>query len=259
MGAKRFLSALRDILNGIEASQMETISTVAGWVADAAAVDRFGVLFGSGHSYMPAADTFPRIGSFPVWLPIHELSTSYMATVLGNQGLRQMTFLEKVEGLGRLVLQSYRLDPRDVMIVISNSGVNAIGIDIALTAHEQGLRTVAITSLAHSRSSQSRHSSGKRLFEVCDCTIDTCVPSGDALVEVQGFPAKVAAASTIVSSAIMQCLIAETAQCLASRGISLPVYPSHNSTLPPEQAAALERMEQAVLTEFARRTANIYK
>jgi uncharacterized phosphosugar-binding protein len=259
MGAKKFLSALRNVFDNIEATQLDVIGRVATWVADAIAVDRFGVLFGSGHSHIPTVDTFPRIGSFPGWLPIHELSTSYMATILGNQGLRQTLYLEKIEGFGRLILENYRLDPRDVMIVISNSGVNAMGIDVALSAKEQGLKTVAITSLSHSRSSQSRHSTGKRLFEVCDAVIDTCVPQGDALVEIPGFPQKVAAASTIAGSIIMQSLAAETAQTLAGRGIILPVYPSHNAKMSPEEHAAIEGMAEAVLAEHARRTAGIYK
>ncbi len=259
MAAKLFLSAFRNILDQIEATQLEAISRAAAWVADAVAVERFGVLFGSGHSHMPTVDTFPRIGSFPAWLPIHELSTSYMVNIIGNQGLRQSLFLEKVEGFGRLILENYRLDPRDVMIVLSNSGVNAMGIDVALGAKERGLKTVAITSLAHSRSSQSRHSSGKRLFETCDMLIDTCVPPGDALVEVPGFAHKVAAASTIAGAIIMQSIAAETAQLLSRRGITLPVYPSHNATMTAEEHEKVEAMADAVLAEYARRTQGIYK
>ena len=259
MGAQLFLGALRSILDQIEATQLGAIGQAAAWVAAAVAVDRFGVLFGSGHSHIATVDTFPRIGSFPAWLPIHELSTSYMVNVLGNQGLRQSLYLEKIEGFGRLILENYRLDPRDVMIVISNSGVNAMGIDVALSAKEQGLKTVAITSLAHSRASQSRHSAGQRLFEVCDLVIDTCVPQGDALVAVPGYPHKVAAASTIASSIIMQSIAAETAKTLSSRGIVLPVYPSHNTKMTPEEHAAIEAMADAVLAEFARRTVGIHK
>ena len=259
MPANSFLTEFRKVLAGIESTQLEAIRTAASWVADAVAVERFGVLFGSGHSFIPTMDTFPRIGSFPAWLPIHELSTSYMVNILGNQGLRQSLFLEKVEGFGRLILENYRLDPRDVMIVISNSGVNAMGIDVALCAKEQGLKTVAITSLAHSQSSPSRHSSGQRLFEVCDLVIDSCVPQGDALVTVPAYPHKVASASTIASSIIMQSIAAETAYQLADRGIILPVYPSHNARMSPEEHDAIEQMADAVLAEYARRTTGIHK
>lgn len=259
MAAKSFFSAFRRVFDQLEETQIEAIGRVADWAADAMAAERFVVLFGSGHSFIPTMDTFPRIGSFPGWMPIHELSTSYMPAVVGNQSLRQTLFLEKVEGFGRVVLENYRLDPRDVMIVISNSGVNPMGIDVALGAREQGLKTVAITSLAHSRSSASRHSSGKRLFEVCDAVLDTCVPPGDALVEVPGFPHKIASASTIASCITMQAIAAETGARLASRGIIPPVYPSHNATMTPEQHAATEAMADAVLAEHARRAAGFFK
>ncbi len=259
MGASQFFNAFRNVFNQIEETQLETIHRVAKWGADSIAADRLIVLFGSGHSFIATMDTYPRIGSYPGWLPIHELSTSYMTAILGNQALRQALYLEKVEGFGRVVLENYRLDPKDVMIVISNSGVNAMGIDVALGAREQGLKTVAITSLAHSSESKSRHSTGKRLFEVCDEVIDTCVPQGDALVTIPGFLHKVASASTIAACIIMQSLVAEVGQLLDERGIRLPVFPSHNAGMTPEQLAAIDAMVDTWYVEHARRTAGIYK
>jgi uncharacterized phosphosugar-binding protein len=145
------------------------------------------------------------------------------------------------------------------MFVISNSGVNAVPIEVALTAKRQGLKTVAVTSCSHSTASESRHESGKRLHEVCDLSIDTCMPQGDALVEVEGLGAKVAAASTIMSMVVMQSLSAQLAPKLVERGIYLPVYPSHNAKMTPEEHARVEGMAEAVMKEFTRRTANIYK
>ncbi len=259
MGAKQFYTKFREIFERLEKEQDEVIAEVAEWAADAIACDRFVLVFGTGHSAIPAMDVYPRIGSYPGWLPIHELCTSYIATVLGNQGLRQAMFLEKVDGFGKLVLENYRLDPRDIMIVISNSGVNTMGIEIALEVKKQGLKTVAITSLEHSRASRSYHKTGKRLFEVCDRTLDTCMPQGDALVEIQGLPYKVAAASSIAGSLVLQALAAETALKLAERGKSLPVFPSHNAKMSPEEEEAVEAMVSAVLAEHARRTAGFYQ
>src|SRR5260370_14316870 len=212
MGASQFFSAFRNVFNHIEETQLETSSKVSQWGADTSAADGVMLRFGSGHSFIPTMDTYPRIGCSPGWLPIHELSTSYIPTILGNQALRQALFLEKVEGFGRVVLENYRLDPKDVMIVISNSGVNAMGIDVALSAREQGLKTVAITSLAHSSESYSRHSSGKQLLEVCDEVIDTCVPRGDALLTFPGFPHKFSATSTAAAVIIITTLAPQMPQ-----------------------------------------------
>jgi uncharacterized phosphosugar-binding protein len=259
MGDNEFLRRVSGIIDAISETQEDAIKVVAGWTADAIAADHLVFLFGSGHSFIATMDTYPRIGSFPGWFPIHELSTSYMPTVLGNQGLRQTLFLEKVEGFGRLVMENYRIQPEDVRIVIANSGVNPMGVDVALVAKEHGLKTVAITSLAHSKQSASRHSSGQRLFEVCDQVLDTCVPAGDALVEVPGFPHPVAAASTIAACVMMQSLVAETAAKLAEKGTDLPIFPSHNAEMSPEQHEAVEGMVERWYGEHARRTANVFK
>jgi len=259
MNQNPFLSRISGVISRIAETQEEAIDEAASWAADTIAGDHLVFLFGSGHSFIATMDTYPRIGSYPGWLPIHELSTSYMPTILGNQGLRQALFLEKIEGFGRLVLENYRITPDDVMIVISNSGVNPMGIDVALVAKETGLRTVAITSLEHSRSSASRHSSGKRLFEICDLVIDTCVPAGDALVEVPGFPHKVSSASTIAACVVMQALSAQTAGKLAERNYAVPVFPSHNAEMSAEEHASVEGMVERWYEEHARRTANIFK
>jgi hypothetical protein len=96
MGATQFFNAIQSVLHQIAETQHETISQVAKLGAASIANDRLIVLFGSGHSFLPTMDTYPRIGSFPGWLPIHELSTSYLAAVQGNQALRQALYLEKV-------------------------------------------------------------------------------------------------------------------------------------------------------------------
>jgi uncharacterized phosphosugar-binding protein len=259
MGRNKFIEGITGVIHQIEETQQEAIDVAAGWAAEAIAGDHLVFLFGSGHSFIPTMDAFPRIGSYPGWLPIHELSTSYISTVFGNQGLRQTLFLEKVEGFGRLVMENYRITPQDAMVVISNSGVNPMGIDVALVAKEKGLKTIAITSLAHSRQSASRHSSGKRLFEMCDLVIDTCVPAGDALVEVQGFPHRVASASTIAACVIMQAVAADTAEKLAEKGYEVPVFPSHNARMSPEEHEAVEHTIEEWYVEHARRTTNIFK
>lgn len=235
MTAQKFLTAFGDIFERIQSTQMENIHTAATWVAEAMAKERLGVLFGTGHSFIPTMDISPRIGSYPGWLPIHEISTSYIARNTGDMGLRQSLFLEKVEGFGKVVLQNYALTPDDVMIVVSNSGVNTMGVEVAMEAKKMGLKTVGVTSLVHSKAGTSYHSSGKKLFEVVDLVIDNCVPAGDALVDVDGFPAKVGASSTIAGCIILQALASETASLLAQQGIVRPVFPSHNDKLSEEE------------------------
>jgi uncharacterized phosphosugar-binding protein len=238
-----FFRGLQDVLTSILETQAEAIDTASEWAAEAIAADRFALMVGTGHSFLVTADAFPRIGSYPGWLPLHELSTSYTATIAGNQGLRQVLFLENLEGFGQVVLQNYRLDPRDVLFSISHSGVHALTIDCALTAKEQGLKTVAVTSLAQSKASQPKHSTGKRLFEVCDLVIDNGAPEGDSIVDVAGFPHKVGSLSTITACAIFQALVAETAKRLTERGVSLPQMAHDKQMLQDSIAEQVRRIQ----------------
>jgi uncharacterized phosphosugar-binding protein len=151
-------------------------------------------------------------------------------------------FLENLEGFGCVILENYCIDPQDILIAISHSGTHALAIDFALVAKDKGLKTVAITSLDQSRASTSLHSSGKRLFEVCDLVIDTCAPEGDAVVDIPEFSHKVASVSTIAACAIIQALVAETAQRLSNRGISLPQMAHDKTMLAASVAEQVRRM-----------------
>lgn len=259
MTAMKFFQAFGQVFDSLQTTQGANIHQAAVWVADAIMSDHFGVLFGSGHSSIPTMDVYPRIGSFPGWLPIHELATSYISRISGDVGLRQSLFLEKVEGYGKLLLSNYALDAQDVMIVISNSGVNTMGVEIAMEAKKMGLKTVGITSLSHSKESRSYHSSGRRLFEVVDLVIDNCVPEGDALVEIPGFPAKVAAASTIAGAIVMQAISAEIAAIFSQHNYILPVFPSHNVNMSEEETRHIEEIVEEIFQEDSRRIKRVIR
>ena len=73
---------------------------------------------------------------------------------------------------------------RDIFIIISNSGRNAMPIEIAMLAKEKGLKVIAITSIEQSKKYPSRHSSRKKLYDLADIVIDNCVPSGDGMLNI---------------------------------------------------------------------------
>src|SRR5947209_2647753 len=80
--------------------------------------------------------------------------------------------IERVEGLGQVILRNFEFGARDLMMVFSTSGTGAVSVDVALEAKRLGMPVIAVTSLAHSRASKPGHSSGKRLCEVADLTLD---------------------------------------------------------------------------------------
>jgi len=213
-----YLPIARGILDKIEETQADAIR----WAADvfATTIECGGLvhLFGAGHSRMAVEEIFPRIGSIVGFHPIVELALSYYTNVDGTMGLRQALFLERVEGYGEVLLANYDFDPADCALVISSTGINPVGIDVALGLQSRGLHVTAITSVAHSARVDSRHPSGKRLFEVADLTIDNCTPPGDAAVIVDGLANPVAATSTFATTAIVHTLNVLIAEQLVSRG-----------------------------------------
>ncbi len=128
---------------------------------------------------------------------------------------------------GKAILSCYRIEGPDVFLIASNSGVNAAIVEVAQRAKEHGHELVALTSLEHTRRMQSRHPSGKKLYEYADIVIDNCGPFGDTLLELPG-GGKACSISSLSGVLIEQMLTAEAIGNLLTRGIDPPIFISAN-------------------------------
>ena len=185
-------------------------------------------LFGTGHSSLSVQDTWPRIGGYVGWNPIVELGLAQFAPTSGVNGLLQAIFLERVEGYAQTILDTQPLAPPDALVVVSHSGINAVPVEVALLAAARGVRVIAITCVAHSRGSRSRHPSGHRLCDIAEVVLDTRTPIGDATATVTGFGHPVGAVSTIAAATLLQALVIETAERLGTQGCVPDQIYSHN-------------------------------
>jgi uncharacterized phosphosugar-binding protein len=155
---------------------------------------------------------FPRHGSFPGFHPIVELSLTFHNLVVGANGQRQAMFLEHVEGFGQIILRNFVFAAPDCFLLYSNSGINEVVIDVALEAKRLGMPVIAVVSIDHCNASSALHSTGKKLPDVADITIDNCTPAGDALVRVPNLDDPVGPGSTVGAATVtnaLKCLIAE--------------------------------------------------
>lgn len=253
-GARALLRGARAILDHIESTQLRAIEEAADICADTIARRGLVHLFGTGHSRILVEEIFPRHGSFPGFHPIVELSLTYHNQVVGANGQRQAMYLEHVEGLGEVILRNFVIEPPDSFVVISNSGVNEVVLDVAIKARSLGLPVVAIVSRAHCEASSAQHSSGKRLPDVADVTIDNGSPVGDALVHVEGLTDPVGPGSTIGGAAVVNALKARVAEKLVELGQPPMVLTS--SALIGE-AASRERFD-AVYDDYRARVRRAY-
>lgn len=222
----RFLDKAHELLDFLAQTQSENLERAAEYYAQAIAHDGLIHLYGNGHSAIPVQETFPRIGSMVGFHPLIELSLTYYANVVGNNGLRQNQFLEQVEGLAENILVNWEFGSQDVMTCFSSTGINPVVIEMALGAKKRGLPVIAVTSVAHQRATQSRHRSGQRLMDIADVVIDNGTPPGDAMIAVDGCDYPLGPGSTLAAVAIVQTLNVLTAEKLVARGCPPLVLPS---------------------------------
>ena len=163
---------------------------------------------GSGHSSIVAQEAYYRAGGLvsikPIWLK----------SLLITENAEMSTHLERISGIAEATLNEHQPNNKDCLVVVSNSGRNAFGIELAIIANAMGCKTVALTSIQHSSNVESRHSSGRRLFELCDLVIDSHVPIGDASMKHPDFKENFGPVSTISTVAIFNAVICRTIELL---------------------------------------------
>jgi uncharacterized phosphosugar-binding protein len=253
--AIRYLTIGAEIINKISETQLPAIERAAQICSDTIVQDGLVFCWGGGHSRMSVEEMFPRIGSYPGFYPMVELALTFYTNFIGSDGLPQSFFLERQEKYAEAILTNYEFGPHDCMICFSSTGINGLVVEMALQAKRRGMPVIAVTSLAHSQSTISRHSSGKKLYEVADVTIDNCTPAGDAVIDLEGLKYRVSPTSTIGAVAVVNALKARTAELMIAKGSPPVVLTSPHFADRPEEA---EEQLQRVYKEFKRRKKMIY-
>ncbi len=204
-------------------AQHEKILKSANWIADTIESEGIIYCFGTGHSHILAEEIFYRAGGLTKVYPILDPDLMLHKSASGS------TMLERKEGYAASLLKEIPLQPSDVLLVFSNSGRNAVCIEMAMIAQEQGSKVIALTNFAHSSTVKSRHSSGKKLYEIADLYLDNFGEVGDAALSVSGVSGKTGATSTIIGASLLHAIIAQAIQILAKKGISPEIFGSSNS------------------------------
>jgi uncharacterized phosphosugar-binding protein len=217
MSSQVYLNRVTEILSAIRASQAEAISQAGAVMAQSIRSGGRVYLFGRGHSVIPVLDVFPRYGSFVGFYPIYDPRLMWF-NIVGPGGARELLWLERQEGYARVILESYPLEPPDCMLVFSHGGLNAAPIEMAMEAKKKGLTVISVSSLQNYRQAAATHSTGKKLADFSDISINNCVPPEDALVGLEGVQEKFAAGSTVAAVSIAMALVAEVASQLVKSG-----------------------------------------
>lgn len=218
--SREYLDNLTGLLAQTAQTQDKEITAASEAVAACYAGGGMVYVFGTGHSHMLGLELFYRAGGFARVYPILE-----EGLMLHSGAFRSSAF-ERVEGYAKVLLDSYPVKKGDVMFVASNSGRNAVAIEMADEARKKGLTVVALTNMKHSLASPSRHSSGKKLFEMADIVIDNCGCVGDAAISFAA--GSFAPTSTAVCAALLWEIMCGALEICEARGVPVEVYASSN-------------------------------
>lgn len=203
----------------VTADKSEIIKA-AEWFSETLIKDKIVHTFGTGHSHMIGLELFVRAGG------LANVNAMLDSTVMTAEGARRSAEIERISGLAKVIWDQHEVEEDDIMIVISNSGRNAMPIEMAMMAKEKGLKVIGITSMDQSQKYPSRHPSGKKLFEIVDIVLDNKVPPGDGLLTIEG--TLTGAISSIAGIFLVNLVATEAMKIAHQKGIKLPIYYSQN-------------------------------
>ena len=215
-----YFSHLSELLDKVLNTQKENIKNASLLLENTLEASNTVFAFGTGHSHMLSEELFYRAGGLVKVYPIFD------EPLMLHVNASRSSDIERQEGYAAALLAKTPLKENDLLFIFSNSGRNAVPVEMALEAKKRGAKTVCITNLTHSKSSSSRHSSGKKLYEVCDVVIDNCGCRGDAAMDIDGL--KCGPTSTAVGAAILWAAVCEAVKSLKERGSLCEVFLSSN-------------------------------
>lgn len=175
--------------------------------------------FGTGHSHMIAEEVYTRAGG------LASLQAILIPELLLHPVAGKSTMVERISGYAEVITSLYPFKKGDILFIISNSGRNAVPLELAQLANDKQMVTIAITSLKHASSVSAR--SGKlKLHELCNYTIDNLSEPGDAIIKFEDF--NMGPISSITGSAIVNELQIRTTEKMMKRNHQPEVFKSSN-------------------------------
>jgi len=233
VAVESYFSALESLIDELR-GQADAIDRAAEMIAETIANDGLVHVFGSGHSHMMAEEVFHRAGGLWAFNAMLDIN-------LTSFGSLRPGAVERTEGYAKVIASSFGVRPGEVVIIVSNSGINAVPIELAQEARALGAKTIAVTSAAAYIDASSRHSSGKKLSDVVDLTVDSRVPNGDAVLDLAGMDARIGATSTALGAALMNAIVVGASEKLLERGVQPPAIVSMNIPGGDERNRSLEQ------------------
>jgi len=174
-------------------AQAETLRKVASHYADAIQNDGLIHVYANGHSRVSVEEMVVRMGALTGFHPLLAHALSNFTDVVGSDSLRMCQAVEKVEGLGAILLDEVEIGAHDVFIAISATGQTQAAVDFALEVSKRYPNHPLICIASREQASQAapKHSCGKTLWHIAQehargYFLDNCMPMGDLSTKIEG-------------------------------------------------------------------------
>jgi uncharacterized phosphosugar-binding protein len=220
----QYIEQIKNLLDRIINENNQDFKQAASILADAIGGDGRVFAWGRTHSSTTMQDIYVRAGGLMVINAIFIPGLEALQT--GPFGITSK--IERLEGYAEIILDYTPIRKGDVLIVVSVSGRNSVPVEMAKVAQERGIKVIAVTGYEYTKSVTSRHIGGQNMYFYADVVLDNKAKAGDAILDAQGSPAKFCPVSGITTTAVLQCLVAETIEELITRGITPPIFMAQN-------------------------------
>ncbi|MGW4648902.1 sugar isomerase domain-containing protein [Kitasatospora sp. NPDC004289] len=220
----QYFDAAVEHLHRIRTEEADAIDRAAALLAEAVEDGRRIFAFGAGHSSLAAQDVVYRAGGLVVVNLLNVPGMTGVNVMPANLG----SALERVSGLATATLDLTPARSGDLLFVISLSGRQVMPVELAQHARARGLSVIGVTSLAYPAEVTSNHPTGTYLKDHCDVVLDSKIAVGDGELTHPGAGTTFGSVSTIVTSALMQSVVASAVGKLADRGVTPPLFRSGN-------------------------------
>ena len=215
---KNYLTKINSLLDKILKEEKNKILSSARLIRDSYKKGGQLYIFGTGHSRLLGEEAFHRAGGFAAACPIRDDNLTF------KKGAKKATSLERTPNIAKKALSKYKITKKDILMIVSNSGVNHAPVEAAMIAKQKKIKSIALTSVKYSKKAPLSELN-KRLYEIVDVYIDNKIPPGDSIININKF--SVGPVSTITGSFILNSILIEVADMLKLEKI-FPFYISSN-------------------------------
>lgn len=212
-----YFDGIKELLDTVEKEEKETINQAIKVLTRAVQSKHAIFAFGASHAGILTQELYYRAGGLMTINPIFGESI-----LLDVQPVTHTSKMERLVGYGTALANKTPFQEGDVLLTHSVSGRNSVTIELAMEAKKQGVTVIAITNLSYSKTVESRHPSGKNLYEISDIVIDNHGHVGDGMCEIDGLDQRVGPSSTVIGASIVNTLVVEAVRKLKADGMEKP-------------------------------------